>query len=331
VLEKLLIHSAKRLKGGILVTVCVAAICDNSTVVGAADRMITAGDVEFEPPQTKIEAMTTSIAVMIAGDTGLQVEILYELRAQIKAHVVATPTQWLKVKDAANWYYEHFKNARNVRAERALLIPLGLDRNSFISRQQQMDSVLVNKLAGELVNFQPSEIEAIFAGVDDDGAHIYVVDNKGVSVRDAVGFAAIGAGYWHSNSAMMFAEHVKRKPMPDTLFLTYAAKRRAEVAPGVGAGTDMFMIGPPLGSYFAIGDHVLEELKGIYERTRQRAAISQETARTEVNKYVEELGKQSKATSGEQATQQPALPETGTDTKSSGEEAEKAGTTEQEN
>jgi hypothetical protein len=172
-----------------------------------------------------------------------------------------------------------------------------------------MDSVLVNKLAGELVNYQCSGIEAIITGVDSLGAHIFTVDNKGVSMRDAVGFAAIGAGYWHANSAMMFAEHTRRKPMPDTLLLTYSAKRRAEVAPGVGIGTDMLMIGPALGSYFPIGDHVLGKLKDIYEGLQVRDRESQAIARVEVNKYVEELNKQSEATSGEQTAPQPAIPE----------------------
>jgi 20S proteasome alpha/beta subunit len=104
------------------VTVCVAAICNDSAVVGAADRMITAGDVEFEPPQTKIEVITSSIAIMIAGDIAVHVEILNELRGQVAAEISATPTQWLSVKNVANWYYEHFQRARNSRCEHAILM-----------------------------------------------------------------------------------------------------------------------------------------------------------------------------------------------------------------
>jgi hypothetical protein len=223
----------------------------------------------------------------------------------------------LKVRTVAEWYYEHFQDARNIRSENAILNPIGLTRDSFISRQNQLDSALANKLASELVNFSVADIQAIITGVDEDGPHIYVVENRGVENRDSVGFAAIGVGYWHANSQIMFAEHARWKPMPDTLFLTYAAKRRAEVAPGVGEGTDMFMIGPTLGSYFQVGDHVLAGLFGIYSRTRERAKESQEMSRTEVNTFVDELTTKTRSASGEQATPATAtLPETiGTDDK----------------
>jgi hypothetical protein len=271
--------------------------------------MITAGDVEFEPPQPKVFPLTTSIAVMIAGDSSMQMEILYPLREQVRAAIDADPARWVSVKDVASWYYEHYEKARNLRAERALLSPLGLTRENFVSSQSQLQTGLVNRLASELVNFEAPQIEAIIAGVDSTGPHIYVADNKGVTVRDSAGFAAIGVGYWHSNSQFMFAGHAKWKPMPEVLLLTYESKRRAVVAPGVGEGTDMFMIGPQLGSYFSIGEHVLKALDKIYTKTRKKELASQKQARLEVNKYVEELGKKSEEVAGQPATQQqPALP-----------------------
>jgi 20S proteasome alpha/beta subunit len=292
-------------------TVCVAAICNNENIVGAADRMLTAGDVEFEPPQTKVLAVTSSIALMIAGDASLQIEIIHVLQARVAEQIRSTPDEWIKVRTVADCYYRYFQEARNSRSEKAILNPLGLTRETFITKQSHMDSTLVNKLASELVNYSVAEVQAIIAGLDSDGPHIYVVDNRGVEARDSAGFAAIGAGYWHANSQIMFAEHARWKPMPDTLFLTYAAKKRAEVAPGVGEATDMFMIGPALGSYFQIGDHVLEALKGIYGNTRERARQSQEQSRLEVNKCVEELNTKANSASGEQTTQPAALPEDG--------------------
>jgi hypothetical protein len=272
--------------------------------------MITAGDVEFEPPQPKLWPVTSSIAAMIAGDASLQMEILYLLRDQVTVALQAKPKEWLNVRDVADWYYQHYLDIKALRAEREILAPLGLDRESFISKQAQMQSSLVTRLAGELLNFTMPDIEVIIAGVDNSGPHIYVADNRGVTVRDSVGFAAIGIGYWHANSQFMFAGHARAKPMPEVLFLTYSAKRRAEVAPGVGEGTDMFMIGAALGTYFQIGDHVTEALKGIYERTTKRTKGSQETARREVNKYVEELGKQGQEAANLPASQeQPALSE----------------------
>jgi hypothetical protein len=42
----------------------------------------------------------------------------------------------------------------------------------------------------------------------------------------------------------MLAGHSPFSSSPETLLLTYLAKKRSEIAPGVGKGTDMFIIGP---------------------------------------------------------------------------------------
>lgn len=270
-------------------TVCVAAICEDNIILGASDRMVTAGDVEFEPPQTKVTFLTSSIAVMIAGDSSLQVEIVYEARDEVQQRVVAEPTNWWRVRDVANIFFKNFKQAKRTRTENAILDPLGLDYDSFITRQQELSSELVDKIATEILNFEMSEIETIVTGVDTTGAHIYVVTNRGVTCRDSVGFAAIGAGYWHANSQFMFAGHARSKPVPQTLLLTYTAKKRAEVAPGVGEATDMFWIGPSVGNSFPVGDHVVGKLGEIYDTIRSESTAAQETAYTEVTKYVEEL------------------------------------------
>jgi hypothetical protein len=152
-----------------------------------------------------------------------------------------------------------------------------------------LSSDLVDKLATEVLNFEMSEIEGIVTGIDPTGAHIYVVSNRGVGCRDSVGFAAIGAGYWHANSQFMFAGHARSKPIPQTLLLTYAAKKRAEVAPGVGEATDMFWIGPMVGTSFPIGDHVMGKLGEIYDTVRNASTTAQQSAYTEVTKYVEQL------------------------------------------
>ena len=120
---------------------------------------------------------------------------------------------------------------------------------------------------------------------------------------------------------MMFAGHTRLKSFPETLLLVYSAKKRAEVAPGVGEATDMFMIGPRLGSYTEVGDHVLTRLKKIYidELKREQKAASK--AKESVNKYVEELGT---AASQEQATIPPSDSggDTSTDKKEPGDEPE---------
>lgn len=273
-------------------TVCIAAMCDGGTViVGASDRMLTSGDVQFEPSQSKISALTRSIVVMVAGDSALQTEILYELREQIDALIDAAPQDWLNVRDVATWYGQYYDEARLRRAERNILAPFGLDRNTFISRQHEFAPTFINQIATELYNYSCPSISAIFAGVDTTGAHLYVVENGAVSCQDAVGFAAIGAGYWHADSQFMFAGHTRQVNFAQTLSLTYSAKKRAQVAPGVGEATDMFMVGPSLGSYILIGDHVLAKLDEMYNETRAKEQEIAKNAEERAIEYIAEISR----------------------------------------
>ena len=296
-------------------TVCVAAICENNILFGASDRMLTSGDVEFEPRTQKIYQVTNSISVMIAGDAGLQSEILQALYAYAGARITAAPNEWIPVSDIASEYYRFYQSIRSRRAEARLLVPLGLTLDSFRSQQRSLLDSTANELTSSIVNFDMPGIEAIISGCDMRGAHIYIANNAGVQCQDAIGFAAIGIGSWHANSQFMFARHDRGKPLPETLLLTYAAKKRAEVAPGVGSGTDMFTLGPALGTFTIIKENILKDVDKIYKRTRSRSAKSIERSNVEVTQYVEDLGK---AAAPEQ--QQPsATPKPGD--KSNGKEA----------
>jgi len=286
------------------VTVCVAVRSKGNAIFGASDRMLTSGDVEFEPDTAKIIPITASIVVMTAGDSAFQAEILRELYPIIEARIKIQPENWWLVRDVAYLYLHHRNEIKKKRAEEAFLVPLGLDQNSFIGRQKEMADVFVTQLTKELVNFEVPSVEAIFAGIDEQGAHIYTVENETVRCHDSVGFAAIGIGYWHSNSQLMLAGHHNESPLEDSLLLTYVAKRRAEVAPGVGEGTDMFTIGPKLGSYTPINSEVLTQLGNTYAEMSRKEKQSLDAGRKEIQQYVARLiqAGEAAAATQEQAT-----------------------------
>jgi len=278
------------------VTVCVAAMCEQaSVVIGAADRMITSGDIEFEPPQTKIIWLTSAIAAMVAGDAGFQIQILNKMREEVDAQVASAPTVWLRVESVARMYEQHYTTLRHNLAQNGVLAPLGLDGNSFVAKQKQMDSQLVLKLASALIDYDVPATAVIFAGVDSSGAHIYTARNGIISCDDVVGFSAIGIGANHADSQLMFAAHTKWKGFADALLTTYTAKKRSEVAPGVGTDTDMFYIGPDLGTRISVGTHVLEKLEEIYQEEQNRQREARQKSLEVTNAYLEELAKPSPA------------------------------------
>jgi hypothetical protein len=63
-------------------TVCIAVICANSMVMGMSERMLAAGDVQFQPSTSKTRDLTTSIVMMSSGDAGTRSEIFNDAHKQ---------------------------------------------------------------------------------------------------------------------------------------------------------------------------------------------------------------------------------------------------------
>ena len=163
-----------------------------------------------------------------------------------------------------------------------------------------MSESLVTDLAKELLNFEIPNVSAIIAGIDPTGAHIYTVYNNEARCVDNVGFAAIGIGARHASSQFMFARHAWNSPFPQTLLLTYYAKKKAEVAPGVGIGTDMVMTGPNVNSLVTVGDHVIVKLEEEYQKIIRVESSAFAAATGVMNSYVEELTKKAAEAAGDQ-------------------------------
>jgi hypothetical protein len=155
-----------------------------------------------------------------------------------------------------------------------------------------MEPGFIKQLVTDLLGFELPAVSAIVSGVDPTGAHLWVVGKpfRGVEAtcHDGSGFASIGIGRWHSQSQFMFAKHTRDKSFPETLLLTYSAKRRAEVAPGVGEGTDMFIISG-LGNSIPVGDNVLREIEKIYNAGRRKEMNATRRASESAKQYIDKL------------------------------------------
>ena len=284
-------------------TVCIAAIAEKNTLIGVSDRMLTAGngDIEFEPEQGKFWALSSSIVALIAGDSTIQGELLKQTHKQVKDWIFADPNTWVSVKDVASLYCQKFRELRREQAEAVVLCPLGLDIQSFLSYQSTMERELVNQIANRLIEWEfPEALETIFIGMDTDGPvgingeklvypQMYVTYYDKLSCLNTVGFAAIGIGKAHADSQFTFTGHWPMKPFDETLLLAYAAKKRAEAAPGVGKSTDILVVGPHLGRTVKILDNHLEELDKIYRKSRSASLRAVKIAQKETKIFVERI------------------------------------------
>ncbi len=86
-------------------------------------------------------------------------------------------------------------------------------------------------------------IQVVLAGVDLSGAHIYGVEDPGqVDCYDRLGYHAVGSGETHALLTLVARGHRLSNDTNLTAYLVYEAKKKAEVAPGVGRDTEMGII-----------------------------------------------------------------------------------------
>jgi hypothetical protein len=285
-------NAAPTRKEATSVTVCVAALCDAHTIIAAADRMLTTGDIEHEPEQTKASWITPSTLILVSGDIPLQTEILRQVHAEVVAR--QDGDNLLAVGDIADLYVQCFNKVRMKRSENAILAPRGLTYDSFYSGQLTISQSVENQLIAEMFDFALPDVSAIVAGRDSTGGHLWLIDrgsfhNLEAVCRDDVGYIAIGIGYHHAQSQMLFARHTRFKSFAETLFLTYLAKKRAEVAPGVGSDTDMYVI-HGTNQIKKFDADTIENLEAIYKGVRRQEISAFRRAGAKATKCAAEIG-----------------------------------------
>ncbi|HYM13930.1 MAG TPA: hypothetical protein VEZ14_00015 [Dehalococcoidia bacterium] len=262
-------------------TVCIAAIGTwtppppsppEPVVILAADRMITVKDVrEYELwDQTKTFELTTHIRVLMSGSVEPLLEICRDVRSRMEAGGITG------VQAAAKMIASEFSAIRAQRNERRVLAPYGLTFDTFHSRQKQFSTDFIEQIHTDLADWRHADLggTALVAGVDDSGGHIYLIDDPGQEeCCDAAGFAAIGIGTDHAEAEFMAARYTQNWMWTHGLVLSYAAKKRAEVAPGVGWATDLYYITKAAGTiYFEPNSPLQVFLAGVY-RDRQIAEL----------------------------------------------------------
>jgi hypothetical protein len=322
------------------VTVCIAAICEGTTILGASDRMLTAGDVEFEPDldsltihqqftpeqklahnsNAKIFAVTNYIATMLAGDSGLQTEIMTQVYAITSKRIFEKRDAYWSVEEVCRLYVDAYNSIKVRQIQQDVFGPFGLDKNTFISRQNEMSVDFIGTITDKIRRFEHDYVinrgvETIVVGLDMSGFNsktgqtfmmprLFTIHDDSILCCDSVGFASVGLGMRHASSQFMLAGHTRLSSMPETLLLTYLAKKRSEVAPGVGKGTDMFAIGPSPAPFVVLNnvpDLEMDKIDAIFrqmETSQKKAFIS---ARGKIKSHIQNLFKKRQE---EQETQQ---------------------------
>jgi hypothetical protein len=266
-------------------TVCVVGLCnfnyapqgqpDDWGVVAimASDRMITFGDVQYEPDQLKVAQLVKGSMLLIAGDCTLHSEAIKKVQHGFRGREGVLPI------DAALTYGRTIQDIKRRRAEDIYLAPLGLNADLLNAQQKEMSATMVSTLIEQMQNYLGEDVEGLVVGMEvgmqgEIRASIYHIDTRGsVTCADDVGFAAIGSGAWHARSQLMQARYTKSFYYYPALATLFAAKKAADTSPGVGSRTDitvLFKSGPE--SLLSENLNKMEELYSDFVKKRQELA-----------------------------------------------------------
>lgn len=258
-------------------TICAAVICRHThserdgqlrpSVMTISDRMLSSVDIEFEPEQTKIKKLASSIVAMYSGER--------DFHHTISEAVVRQLGENATVEEAAERYAFHYLQLRRNRASAKHLAMIGLDYESFVSRLAERDSSTLADIYHRILE-ERLGLHAIVAGTDRDGAHIYTVGRDEECVvpwcHDERGFVAIGTGFRQFETEFMRQGYTSRSGSLDALWLMMTAKLRAQASPGVGTKTDAALIAERLGYWRKEDMDQLEAgVKELDERTKKIA------------------------------------------------------------
>ena len=251
-------------------------------ILTLSDRMITAGDVQYEPHLVKSGRITPYVMVLCAGQLPLHSQALLATHGQVRGDPKTSPLT------VANIYAQAVQAIRLRQAENEFLAPVGLTVETFLAQQNELSPGFVDGLRTQLQGFVGPDSGAIVVGTEGVVAHIFEINKFGdIHCYDDVGFSAIGSGAWHAKSQLMQFGYSNQFWLPAALAATYAAKRAAEVAPGVGKTATDILVALKDG-IMPLDEATTKKMETLYKEYEQKRTNWQSDAVEELRKFIGE-------------------------------------------
>jgi len=248
-------------------TVCIGAICENGEkVVVAADRMSSVSQpipVVYEATRAKIIPLTSYCVLLASG----VVTTLTEFTNYAKPRVQRERSP--KISRIAQILAGCYEELRKREVDNFFLKPRNLSFETFYRNFHDFPQEFASKLDEDIWKYK-YPLELLIAGVDPSGGHLYLIYNPGVEYCfDEIGHCEVGEGAPHAKLTFMSSGYSKDLPLPEVIYMTYEAKKRAESAPHVGEKTDMAVITKK--GTIPLDPLILKKLGEIYEEAREAA------------------------------------------------------------
>lgn len=244
-------------------------------IVTASDRMLTAEPAQIEHTLHVLKGniLNKHNVLLAAGDITVHNDLIRDLFTFINQ---AGDT--LTTKAIADEYGRLARAYKARKAEEYYLSPLKMTTEVFVERQAKMNQNIVDDLTNKIQNYHLG-IEAVIAGMTGENAHLFYVDPAGmVTCHDDFGYVTVGIGGTHAAGHFMVTSYSSAIGYFDALWAVFSAKRRGEIAPGVGDFTDMVRINEH-GALHIPPDLVAKMAKVHTDTERKRAAMDREASK----------------------------------------------------
>lgn len=254
-------------------TVCIAATCDGGkSIVIAADRQITVSaiNLQYDHSERKIDVLRPNLAMLSAGNALIAAEVFR--RSQSGLGQAADDSFDASVVGIR----QIFQDMHRARAEEAILFPRGWNWTDYKAMGSQSVNPQIQMVIDQHLNQFTLGTQFIVAGVDHTGAHITWLHDQlsgpgWVDYFDKLGYHTIGSGASHANIALSLHGQHRGLSLERTLYNVVAAKLTSEVAPGVGASTDVAVVSTS-GIRF-LDDSTLARLRERIHSNNQKAVV----------------------------------------------------------
>lgn len=259
-------------------TQLIAAICESGKiVVTASDRMVGTGDMTltFEHEQPKAQMVTPTAVVLTAG-TMHEPDLITDARQKAKGRE--------RIREVADVLKDLYQELRMQHIEDEVLKPLaGLNSFAEYHRKQTTlhDSVVMD--LNERIRGYNLDLSLLLAGVDEQ-AHIIEIGNPGMwRSSDAVGYCTLGMGGRHADNVFAWYRYSIKLSLQDAVYIIFEAKKKAEMAGGVGQITDILIIDKE--GCRIVKENIINDLEEVYnekESRRKRGALNRRITELEI-------------------------------------------------
>lgn len=218
-------------------TQLIGAICENGKkVIALSDRMVSTGDMTlaFEHPRMKAVAISQRSVVMTAG-TVHEPDLLRQAKERAKGK-----DRIIEIADVLKEVYQEFREEHVVDE---VLRPLAGIKSfaEWHGKQRSLHDGLVMDLNQGIATYRLG-LSLLLAGVDKIG-HLIRIDDPGIYRSfDNLSYCCIGMGDRHADNVFAWYKYSSTFPLTEALYIGFEAKKRAEMAGGVGRSTDILLI-----------------------------------------------------------------------------------------